>query len=164
MLGNDSARLEPSGRQLNGFLCPYRFFCKLSKNLRDLRPTWWHALIYYGPCPRRFQYPRHPNLKIWNLARGGGVPQFCCNLEYVPGKMMHHFSWFHHFLKPILHFTGASFLYVLRLLFGSPSFYRNIIFMAELCPPNLSPSFYDSALKNFSSVLPFTGSLLWHWN
>ena len=66
--------------------------------------------------------------------------------------MMHHFSWFQHFLKPILHFTGASFLCVTRLLFGSPSFYRNIILLAQLCPPNFSPSFYDSTFKNSSSV------------
>ena len=80
-------------------------------------------------------------------------------IQYVPGKMMHHFSWFQHFLKPILHFTGASFLCVTRLLFGSPSFYRNIILLARLCPPNMSPSFYDSTFKNFSSVHHFTGSL-----
>ena len=43
--------------------------------------------------------------------------------------MMHHFSWFHHFLKPIHHFTGASFLCVTMLLFGGPSFYRNIILL-----------------------------------
>ena len=76
----------------------------------------------------------------------------------------HHFSWFHHFLKPIHHFTGASFLCVTMLLFGSPSFYRNIILLEQLCPPNLSPSFYDSTLKNFSSVHHLTGSLLLHWN
>ena len=87
-----------------------------------------------------------------------------CTVQYVPGKMMHHFSWFHHFLKPIHHFTGASFLCVTMLLFGSPSFYRNIILLEQLCPPNLSPSFYDSTFKNFSSVHHFTGSLLLHWN
>ena len=71
-------------------------------------------------------------------------------------------GWFHHFLKPIHHFTGASFLCVTMLLFGSPSFYRNIILLEQFCPPNLSPSFYDSTFKNFSSVHHFTGSLLLH--
>ena len=76
-------------------------------------------------------------------------------VQYVPGKMMHHFSWFHHFLKPIHHFTGASFLCVTMLLFGSPSFYRNIILLEQLCPPNLSPSFYDSTLKKFQHCPSF---------
>ena len=73
--------------------------------------------------------------------------------------MMHHFSWFQHFLKPIHHFTGVSFYRVTLLLFGSPSFYRNIILLEQLCPPNLSPSFYDSTFKIFSSIHHFTGSL-----
>ena len=83
-------------------------------------------------------------------------------VQYVPGKMMHHFSWFHHFLKPIHHFTGASFFRVTLLLFGSPSFYRNIILLEQLCPPNLSPSFYDSTLKKINIVHHFTGSLPIH--
>ena len=63
-----------------------------------------------------------------------------------------------------LHFTGASFLCVTMLLFGSPSFYRNIILLEQLCLPNLSPSFYDSTFKKFSQCpsLIFTGSLLLH--
>ena len=85
-------------------------------------------------------------------------------LQNLPGKMIDHFGWFHHFLKPIHHFTGASFFRVKLLLFGSPSFYRNIILLEQLCPPNLSPSFYDSTLKNSNIVQHFTGSLLLHWN
>ena len=73
-------------------------------------------------------------------------------VQYVPGKMMHHFSWFQHFLRPIHHFTGASFLCVTMLFFGSPSFYRNTILLEQLCPPNLSPPFYNSTFKNFRSV------------
>ena len=78
--------------------------------------------------------------------------------------MIDHFGWFHHFLKPIHHFTGASFFRVKLLLFGSPSFYRNIILLEQLCPPNSSPSFYELTLKKFNGVHHFTGSLLLHWN
>ena len=88
----------------------------------------------------------------------------CFAVQNLPGKMIDHFGWFHHFLKPIHHFTGASFFRVKLLLFGSPSFYRNIILLEQLCPPNSSPSFYELTFKKFNGVHHFTGSLLLHWN
>ena len=97
---------------------------------------------------------RHLINTLWSLSL----------VQYLPGKMIDNFSWFHHFLKPIHHFTGASFYRVTLLLSGSPSFYRNIILLEQLCPPNLSPSFYDSTFKIFNIVHHFTGSLCYTEN